>query len=235
LKARNTYLPWMFLFSVLFLPNLVVAQPYDPPTRGAPMNGSDAPPQPGMMRDPTIRRHFGFFFRPELGFGYAHSSASSGGGDLTVKGGGGSFALAVGGAVLENFIVGAQVWDVVSMSPTVEASNGSTSASAGTSSDASSGVVGYGLLLNWYLPNNVYLALTPSFTRLAASDGDSNSVSEWGFGARAALGKEWWVSNHWGIGAAGGIALSSNKDSPDAGAPSWTTLAFSVSLSATYN
>jgi hypothetical protein len=106
---------------------------------------------------------------------------------------------------------------------------------SGSNSDSNAALVGYGLLLNWYFPSNLYFALTPSFTRLTSSNGSSSGNSEWGFGLRAALGKEWWVSNHWGLGAVAGFALSSNKDMADAGAPTWTTVGFNVSLSATFN
>jgi hypothetical protein len=200
----------------------------------APGLGVAQAPQSAPFADSTIQRHFGFFFRPELGFGYTNSGASSGGVDFTVKGGGASLALALGGAVTENFIIGGQVWDVVASSPTVEVSSGSTSVS-GSDADTSAGLVGYGLLLNWYLPSNFYVAITPSFTRLVADNGSSSSTSEWGFGVRGAFGKEWWVSNHWGLGVAGSLAVSGNKDSSASNAPTWTTVAFGIGFSATYN
>jgi hypothetical protein len=215
-KTLGDHLFRILLLTALLTPALAAAQPV---------------PQSDMMGDPTYQRHFGFFFRPEFGFGYVSSSASAGGIDYATKGGGASLALAIGGAVSENFIIGAQAWDIVAISPTVELGG----MSASTSSDTSSGVVGYGLLLNWYLPGNTYLALTPSLTRLTLSDNGKDFVSEWGFGLRAVFGKEWWVSNHWGLGLAGGLGFSSNKDSAEAGAPTWKTFGFSVNLSATYN
>jgi len=207
--------------------------------------GNDAPqppppayypqgPQAGFA-DPTIHRHLGFFIRPEVGLGYAYMTSSSGGVDMTVKGGGGAFGIAVGGAMSENFILGFQAWDVVAMSPTVEMSGGGTTLSGSTSSDTTAGIVGYGLLLNWYTPGNTYVAVTPSLTRLALSTTSGNANSEWGFGVRAALGKEWWVSNHWGLGLGAALALSSNKDSGGSGAPTFTSLGFSVNFSATFN
>ncbi len=217
----------ILLLSALVLPAWAGAQLPSSPIGAPPA----IDPASGYGADPTYQRHLGFFFRPELGFGYATSSASDAGADLTIKGGGASFAIAVGGAVTENFIVGAQAWDVVTTSPTIEL--GGTSAS--TSSDTSSGVVGYGLLLNWYFDNNFYLALTPSLTRLTFSDNGTSYTSDWGFGLRGTIGKEWWVANHWGLGVAGGLGLSSNKDGAYSGAPTWTTWGFSLNVSATYN
>jgi hypothetical protein len=153
---------------------------------------------------------------------------------MAIKGGGVSFALSAGSAISESFILGAQVWDVIAASPTVELSSGTTTAS-GSAANSSAGLVGFGALLNWYFPSDVYIALTPSLTRLTASNGSTSGNSDWGFGLRAALGKEWWVSDHWSLGASAGIAYSSNKDSGDAGAPTWSTFAFNVGLSSTFN
>jgi len=49
-----------------------------------------------------------------------------------------------------------------------------------------------------------------------------------------ALGKEWWVSDHWGLGVAGHISFSSNQD-PVASNNTLTTWAFGAAFSATYN
>jgi len=59
--------------------------------------------------------------------------------------------------------------------------------------------------------------------------------SEIGIAGQAALGKEWWVSEHWGLGLKGEFTVTSNKDSAAANAPTWTGYAFGVSFSATYN
>jgi hypothetical protein len=191
----------------------------------------DAPPPAPAGGYSTYNRHFGFFIRPELGFGYFSSSASQGGTDATISGGGGVFALAIGGAVSENFIVAGQVWDYIASSPTLKVNGVNIPISNGSSA----GVVGYGVLLNWYLqPSNLYIAVTPSFTKLVSSDGTSSETSEWGFGVRGAVGKEWWVSDHWGIGLAASLALSSNKFS-GSGQPSWGSAAFGLTCSATYN
>ena len=185
-----------------------------------------APEQPA-------HRHLGFFIRPELGFGGFASAASQDGVDYSISGGGGAFALAIGGAVSEDFIVGGQVWDVIASKPDWTIKSGGTEVKGTSSSDA--GLVGYGVLLNWYLqPSNVYLAVTPSLTRLVSTQGTTTTTSDWGFGIRGAVGKEWWVADHWGIGVAASIGLSSNKDG-GSGAPTWGSAAFAVTCSATYN
>ena len=72
-------------------------------------------------------------------------------------------------------------------------------------------------------------------SKVRASDrpGTSNDTN-WGFGLRAALGKEWWVSDHWGLGIAGHVSLTVNQDS-GTNPPTWTGLGATVAFSATYN
>jgi len=196
----------------------------------------EAPPAapPAAPTASTVHRHLGFFIRPELGFGYFGASASQGGVEMKVSGGGVNFGLAVGGAISEDFILAGQVWDYVVSDPTVSIKGGGFDLS-GTASGTDAGLVGYGVLLNWYfMPGNWYVAATPSLTRLISSDGSDSATSEWGFGVRGALGKEWWVSDHWGLGLAGSLALSSNKDT-GTDAATFTTFCAGLTFSATYN
>jgi hypothetical protein len=55
-------------------------------------------------------------------------------------------------------------------------------------------------------------------------------------GAQVSSGKEWWVSDHWGLGVSGAIGLAWNPTDA-AAAPSNTmrTATFSLAFSATYN
>jgi hypothetical protein len=195
-----------------------------------------APPAPAAapVAASTVNRHLGFFIRPELGLGYFGAGASQGGVDLKVSGGGINFALGIGGAISEDFILGGQVWDYVVSDPEVSIKGGGIDVS-GTASGSSAGLVGYGVLLNWYfMPSNWYVAVTPSLTRLVTSDGTDTFTSEWGFGLRGAVGKEWWVSDHWGLGLSANLALSSNKDT-GTDPPTFTSFCAGLSFSATYN
>jgi hypothetical protein len=193
----------------------------------------EAPPAPPVPAASTAHRHLGFFIRPELGFGYFDTKASQGGVDAEIKGSAGHFGIAIGGAVTENFILAGQIWDYVASKPTYSLGSSGNKYSQTLSGNA--GLVGYGLLVNWYFqPSNLYLGFTPSFTRLVEADQGDSSTSDWGFGVRATFGKEWWVSDHWGLGLAASLALSSNKGG-GSGSPTWTTGAFGLSFSATYN
>jgi hypothetical protein len=97
----------------------------------------------------------------------------------------------------------------------------------------------------YYLqPANVYLSATLAFTTLTLKDArnENRLETETGFGVSAMVGKEWWVSTNWGLGAALQLQLGTMKDRPVDRAlvgggdpPRWTTTAFTVAFSATYN
>ena len=52
-------------------------------------------------------------------------------------------------------------------------------------------------------PANVFVSLTPSFTGLLIHVGEEvPDRKSTGFGAKLAVGKEWWVDDHWRLGVA---------------------------------
>jgi hypothetical protein len=191
---------------------------------GAPAYAQAPPPQP---YNSTINRHLGFALRLDGGIGYTGTSATVFGSDVSIKGGSGAFGLVIGGAVAENFILGADLWDTVAFSPTV---NG-----ASTSGNTSLTLAGFGVNLTYYfMPANVYVSLSPSVTTLSLTSGGVSGSTDTGFGMKLGVGKEWWVSDHWGLGVAGQFFFSSNNDN-GSGSPKWSTTAFAVAFSATYN
>ena len=175
-------------------------------------------------------QHDGFFFRPELGVAYLKSSASQQGNDFAVYGGAADLSVAVGGAVAENLILAAHLYSTAASNPDVEV-NGLK----GSTSDTTNGLVGLGPQLTYYfMPVNLYLSGTLALTRVVSKSNGVEGKTDFGLGARFAVGKEWWVSDNWGLGLSAHVGLSSNKDQ-GAGAPtvgSWTS---GVSFSATYN
>jgi hypothetical protein len=205
------------LLSFVLVPCLAVA-------RAAPE------PSPEVGSKSTAKRHVGFFLRPELGYGRLDSGDDANGQENSVEGHGASVGVAVGGAVFENFIIGGQVWGLLAPSPTVTL----PSTSVSTSRDTSASLLGFGLFLNWYFRGGEFVAVTPSLTRLTYEYTASSTVSDWGFGLRVNVGKEWWVSDHWGLGFSGGLTVTENEVS---GIPqgTWATLGFNFGLSATYN
>lgn len=110
--------------------------------------------QPGVPPQQAFsdaHRHRGLFIRPELGSGYQSGSASNSVASLDVSGGEVTLGLAIGGAMTENFILAGHVWDVVENSPSVKIVRGGISTTITTDSNTDASLVGYGVLLNWYL------------------------------------------------------------------------------------
>jgi hypothetical protein len=53
---------------------------------------------------------------------------------------------------------------------------------------------------------------------------------------RLSFGKEWWVGDHWGLGAVGHLGFSTNQDPlSGGGSNTMTTWNFGIAFSATYN
>src|SRR5712671_6754538 len=80
-------------------------------------------PQPRTGYDSTYQRHFGFYIRPDLGFGYLTASESN----VTISGFAGLGGVAIGGAIRENSILAVHVIDAFAQNPSV--SSGGISAS----------------------------------------------------------------------------------------------------------
>jgi hypothetical protein len=184
------------------------------------------------LNDNTINRHFGFFIRPDLGFGYLSSSESTGSADGTISGVAGVAGVSIGGAVAENLILSAHIYDAVSTNPS--ASLGGTTVNT---SNSSLTMFGIGPELTYYfMPNNVYVSGTLALSRMTMNSNGRDASTDWGIGSRVSLGKEWWVSSHWGLGLSGHISYAANNDPTSNGngnlMSSW---AVGAAFSATYN
>lgn len=179
---------------------------------------------------PGFHRHDGFFLQLDGGFGRMSSSASdSFFGDLEFSGASGQFSVAVGAAVVENFVLAGHFWGVSVSNPDLK-SNGVTVASADSAT-----LSGFGLNLTYYfMPANIYVSVTPSIATLSVESGGQSGETNNGFAIRLAAGKEWWVSDNWGVGFNLQFAHSSNEDK-GAGAPTWGTNWFGAAFSATFN
>lgn len=171
--------------------------------------------------------HDGFYLRVLSGVGYTR--ISSGESDLVASGASGTFGLALGYNVARNLIVYAELFDDIAVSPSVD--SGGMEQDLGE--DVSMGVIGWGAGLAYYfMPTNAYVSATLAASYLTLDeDGEEVAESSWGLGASLVAGKEWWVSDNWGLGAAAHLYLGRIPDGGDA----WTTLAAALVVSATYD
>jgi hypothetical protein len=225
-----------------YAPQPSYAPPPPPPSYTPPPPPGYAPPPPprppayvpARYYDPTAFRHVGLFVRVDLGLGYlgsAISPSATGFSFDSAHGIAGELGLAVGGAVQENFMVGGHFWVSGAAAPTLR----QRGVSVPTGGDFSVSLFGIGPSFDYYfMPHDVYVTVTPSLTWVRFSDyfyGDVDTNA--GFGTRFALGKEWWVTGHWGMGLAGWYAFSLNPEG--AGGGTWRTFAGGLAFSATFN
>ena len=198
--------------------------PAYPPGYGPPRY---APPEPA---EPT---HSGVYVHLHLGGGFTSIHGSDGsGGDLKISGGGPSFTVAVGGAVAPNLAVFGTLFFTDASQPRVTSNGYSLGQGDG---DAFLGGFGAGVVY-YFMPVNLYLSGAIAGVQFEADDSDGKTTyqSNVGLGFQGMLGKEFWVSDHWGLGAAFEfIGASSMKDKNDA-TISWSGAAFNLLFSATY-
>lgn len=185
-----------------------------------------APPGPA---EPT---HNGVYVHLHVGGGFTSIKGSDGNGNtIKLSGGGPSFTVAVGGAVAPNLALFGNFFLTFATQPQVSSSSYGNGQATG---DALFGGLGAGVVY-YFMPANIYLSGAIGAVHFQADDSNSKVVytSATGVGFQALIGKEFWVSDHWGLGAAlelmGGSAMK-DKDNP---AFSWSAGAFNLLFSAT--
>jgi len=171
--------------------------------------------------------HDGFAARLAIGGGYAASSESIGGTSMKITGGSVLMSFAFGYAVIENLIVNVDLFGAGTMSPKVSAGGSSMSPD-----DASLTNAGFGGGVTYYvMPVNLYVAASVGMARSMLEVSGMEFRTGTGFGVNAMLGKEWWISENWGLGVAGQFLYMRVPD----GDYTLGTLGGGVLFSATYN
>lgn len=176
--------------------------------------------------------HDGFFIRLAPGIGAFSSSEEGGGNKLEITGSGGLFNFAVGGAVADNLILHLDLSSVGSSDPTVKL-NGQE---VGTADEIESSTSLIGIGLTYYFPSNMYLtgAVGSGLSKIKIN-GEEASTDR-GYGINFMIGKEWWVSENWGLGLAGQLLYTSCPDQfADGTEADFNTTTLGVLFSATYN
>ena len=151
-----------------------------------------------VSEDDTKHKHDGFYLRLTTGIGGATSIEETEVGELSFSGMSGHTTIGIGYAVVENLILNLDIFTNLVRDSTVEfAEDIGQAATELTISNIGVGATYY------IMPTNVYLAGS-----IALASGTLRS--DWriteldvGYGINVAVGKEWWVSDNWGIGVAG--------------------------------
>lgn len=210
------------------------APAYPPPPRDY-WSGGYYPPgylPPGAPLPPE-NLHDGFYLRLHLGGGFTHVSGGDAFGDtLTAQGGSVSFGIALGGALTPNFIVFGNIFYSGIVMP--EVTIGGLGSGPSNSTVILTGI-GPGAAY-YFEPVNIYLSGTVAAMEVEIDDANNNPLfqTKVGIGVQLVVGKEWWISQNWGLGLAGEFIAASMKDKTDPNV-TWTASAYSLLFSATYN
>ncbi|MDC0707175.1 hypothetical protein POL68_01715 [Stigmatella sp. ncwal1] len=174
--------------------------------------------------------HDGFFLRLQLGGGYTHADATST--DLTLKGGAVGLNAEIGGALTRNLILYGKLFGTSVPGPDFEV--GKLTVRGGADS-VSLNFAAVGVGATYYLmPSNFYVSGALSFTQLSISDDEGTlAETDLGGGLHLGLGKEWWVSDNWGLGLGAELALGRirSQETED----DWNAANFMIFFTATYN
>jgi hypothetical protein len=187
-------------------------------------------------------RHDGFYLRLAIGFGGgAVQGDDHERGDVDEIGlssTGFGTSIGIGGALVENLILNADLFHATLFNPAVEVDGAEAGDAEDLDVDLGVGedteLVGLGIGLTYYvMPVNLYLAGSIGLGQTVFVDytGDRKG-GDIGLGANVMVGKEWWVGIDWGIGVAGQLIVVSTEDEILGGVRG---LAFNVMFSATYN
>jgi hypothetical protein len=182
------------------------------------------------------RTHDGFYLSLQQGVGYTRMSADSPGLTVKASGLGTPFNIALGGTVAPNLILyGSMIFDEGNADVSI---NGISAGSV----DNGAGVVGIGPGIVYYLePDNVFFAGTLRLSGLgiSSSRGNTGWSSRGGLTLEGQIGKEWWVSDSWGLGVSAQALVGAMKGrerlAPGGEIPTWRVGMLSLLFSATYN
>jgi hypothetical protein len=200
---------------------------------------------------PTSRHaHEGFYLRLALGVG-----AGGLAGDNHIRGrhdpreihkidlssGGFGTSIAIGGAIVENLILDADLFHATIFNPSVQVDGRGAGDANKLNPDLGDIGVGEdfeliglgGGVTYYFMPINLYLAGSVGLGQVAFVDSRGNRAgSDVGLGVNFMVGKEWWVAMDWGIGVAGQLIVVRTSDDVLGGV---SALAANLMFTATYN
>ena len=169
----------------------------------------------------------GFFLRLSAGGGAARTSIEEAGSELEVSGSSGDLHVAIGAMVAPNLAIHGTIFGWLLSDPDVKLDGMSGSLSGDLDMTAFGGGVTY-----YFMPVNLYVSGSLGAGSLSGS-GDIDGETDTGLALDVTAGKEWWVGDGWGLGAAAAFEYQSFPDGDIDG--NWSGPAFAVRFSATMN
>jgi hypothetical protein len=188
------------------------------------------------MRLPGAETHDGGYLRMQFGFASMTITGKTASDTVEYSGGGASLAVAGGYAIMPHLIVFAEGLVAGNANSDVKL-NGA--ASGMTTYGAN--VEGIGVGVSSYFGPNLFAAAAILLAQASFDNGNGTTLasSKSGVAFDLTVGKEWWVSDNWGLGISGQMITASMKGKdPDlvlGVAPNYRALGFALLFSATYN
>lgn len=189
----------------------------------------------GIANAGEARTHDGFFLRLALGAGSASAKIEPPGGSLEFSGTASAINIGIGGRVSENLLLHGTMWGWALSDPDFDLKVTGVGSSSGTANGRLlMSAVGVGATY-YFMPVNLYMSGSIG-TGSLTGDKDMKGDSKTGLALDLMLGKEWWVSESWGLGLAGYVDYISAKDNDILGvSETWKGPSFGVVLSGTFN
>ncbi|MGA1795610.1 MAG: hypothetical protein ACMUIL_07100 [bacterium] len=147
-----------------------------------------------------LREHKGFYLRMQLGIADTKSKGTgySDGTEMEVSGNGSAFRLDIGGAIKENLIIFGTLGGISISDPDIELNGVKYS-----TFDTTSRISDFGIGITYYfMPTNVYIGGSLNLAKDTIEFNSYEGTSDTGYGLYLNMGKEWWVSDNWGLGLA---------------------------------
>ncbi len=176
----------------------------------------------------------GFFLRLAAGAGPAGTKFSNDTGDsVDLSGLGVDVEIAIGGVITPNLALHGTLWGWTIAEPDAEVVlGGGIPVTGKLRGDLRINAVGIGLTY-YFMPINLYLTGSVGFGSLTIDLETVSGESDTGVIVEAAVGKEWFVSNRWGLGVAVGVTVHSMPDA--IASEKWSGISIPVRFSATFN
>jgi len=189
----------------------------------------------GLAHAGEPRTHDGFFLRLSTGGGWAKARIEPPGGSAELTGGALDVNLAIGGRVAPNLLLHGTVWGWTVTDPEARLTiNGVGDTTATVKGDLDRTAVGVGLTYD-FMPSNAHVPASVG-TGSLSGDHDLGGETNDGLALDLTTGKEWWVSDGWGVGAAVDLGHFSAKDKDLLGTQdTWSGPNIGIRLSATFN
>jgi hypothetical protein len=170
-----------------------------------------------------------FFLRLSTGAGYAKTSFEYGTlPEIEISGVTGDVNIAIGGMLTPNLALHGTLfgWSASDPDLTFGSLSGEVQGDV-TTSAVGGGLTYYIMPINIYISGSVGIAVMNVETSLTGGETDNGVAVDF------TLGKEWWVSDSWGLGIAGAFGYHSipekNIDEK------WTGMSFGIRFTASYN